>query len=296
MQSEAPQPPVYLPLAEEWEDESAPDYSNFSLIDEAVPANVPLWREAFCGLDFIKLRASPVYYGIGVPRGDGSAVIVIPGFMGSDVYLTEFRWWLRRMGYRAYQSKIGRNWDCLEISGAKIKETVDRAYAKTGRKVHLVGHSLGGIIARAVATLYPEKIASVTTLGSPFRAVSAHPLVLMMGDLVRDRVHRRVRKQTGKINTGCFTGKCTCGMVKAARKFIPETLPQMSVYSKTDGVVDWRVCYNNTDPQSRCVEVKGTHCGLAFNAEVYKEVARFLKAATEHEDEAEPEEELAASS
>lgn len=263
-----------FPIENEWEAE--PNYSAYSLIDDAIPAKVPLWKELFVGLDYALLRASPVYYGIGVPRGDGSAVIVLPGFMGSDMYLFEFRLWLRRIGYRAYSSRIGRNWDCLEVSGAKIQATIERAYKETGKPVHLIGHSLGGIIARAVATMNQgEMIASVTTLGSPFRAVSAHPLVLAMGDLIRGKVHRQKAKENGSVNPDCFSGQCSCGMVSAARRFIPESLPQMAIYTKSDGVVDWRYCFGE-NPDARVTEVKGTHCGLAFNPAVYSSVAKFL--------------------
>ena len=65
------------------------------------PANVPLWREALFGVDWLSLRLSPVYYGVGVPHGDGSPVIVIPGFLGSDTYLFEMYYWLRRIGYNS---------------------------------------------------------------------------------------------------------------------------------------------------------------------------------------------------
>jgi hypothetical protein len=61
---------------------------------------LPLWREAFLGMDWIALRMSSVYRGIGIPRGDGSAVVVIPGFMGSDQYLGDMNAWLKRIDYR----------------------------------------------------------------------------------------------------------------------------------------------------------------------------------------------------
>ena len=48
------------------------------------PAPVPIWREGLAGLDWLALRASPVFYGCGVPRGDGSAAVLVPGFLGTD--------------------------------------------------------------------------------------------------------------------------------------------------------------------------------------------------------------------
>ena len=56
-------------------------------------------------------------------------------------------------------------------------DTVEKDYAETGRKVHVIGHSLGGVLARAVASQMPEHVASVITLAAPFRGVSIHPMI-----------------------------------------------------------------------------------------------------------------------
>jgi hypothetical protein len=72
------------------------------------PAGSPIWLEALFPLDWIALHASPVYYGFGVPRGHGEPVILVPGFLGDDRYLTEMHLWLRRVGYRPYFSGIGK--------------------------------------------------------------------------------------------------------------------------------------------------------------------------------------------
>jgi hypothetical protein len=62
--------------------------------------SLPIWLELLAGIEMLYLRVSPVYWGFGVPPGDGSAVVVVPGFMLTDLYLTEFRVWLRRVGCR----------------------------------------------------------------------------------------------------------------------------------------------------------------------------------------------------
>src|SRR5689334_25375784 len=111
------------------------------------------------------LHASPVYYGIGVPRGDNSAVVLLPGFLGSDLYLVELFAWLQRIGYRPYFSGIGLNADCPNLLiRYGLNATLDRARRETRRKIHLLGHSLGGLLARAAAAERPGQIASVITL------------------------------------------------------------------------------------------------------------------------------------
>ena len=232
----------------------------------------PLWREAFVGLDWLALRSSPVYYGFGVPRGDGSAVIVIPGFMGTDMYLQEIFYWLRRIGYRPYMSRIGWNAECINTLVNRLSETVAKAQAETGGKVHLIGHSLGGVIARSAAAQRPDRVASVITLGSPFRGIRSHPLVLAAGERIRERI----RRQNGELQPDCYTGYCGCDAVTAMQRALPETVRQSAVYTRSDGVVDWRVCV--TDDPATNFEVSGTHVGLVFNASVYGLIAQRLQA------------------
>lgn len=235
------------------------------------PAERPLWREIFVGLDWLALRSSPVYYGIGIPRGDDSAVIVIPGFMGTDFYLQEVYYWLRRIGYRSYMSRIGWNAECVNTLVDRLSETISKAHSQTGRKVHLIGHSLGGVIARSAAAQWPEKTSSVITLGSPFRGIRSHPLVLAAGERVRERI----RRQGGSLQPDCYTGYCGCEAVIAVQNGLPKSVFQTAIYTRTDGVVDWRVCV--TDDHSTNFEVSGTHVGLVFNARVYGLIAKRLK-------------------
>ena len=241
--------------------------------------SLPLWREAFLGIDWLALRMSAVYRGIGVPRGDGSAVVVIPGFMGSDQYLGDMHAWLRRIGYTPYLSGIGRNSECPEVLTKRLHETIAAAHEETGRRVHLIGHSLGGVLARGAAARWPALVASVTTMASPFRGVRVHPFVLQTAYLVRGRIlQRQMREIKGmedQPQPNCYSGQCTCEFLNALRSDFPRSVPQLALYTRSDGVVDWRCCINELGDGSD-VEVPGTHVGLAFNPQVYRHIANFL--------------------
>jgi pimeloyl-ACP methyl ester carboxylesterase len=232
------------------------------------PAAVPIWREALVGLDWLALRASPVFYGRGIERGDGAPVVVVPGFLGSDRYLFELRGWLGRIGYRAHLSRIGRNAECLDLLAGRLAATVDAAHAETGRRVHVIGHSLGGMLSRVVAARRPDRVASVVTLGSPFRGIRSHPLVIRAAGAVRARLQREGR------GTNCYTGACACDTIRALGT--RPRVPQIAVYTKTDGIVDWRACID--DNPGANVEVSGTHIGLVFNPAVYRLIAARLAA------------------
>lgn len=239
---------------------------------EERPASVPIWREALFGFDWLALRTSPVLYGCGIPRGDGAPVVVVPGFLGSDLYLLEMYFWLGRIGYRPFLSRIGRNAECLDLLVGRLLGTVEEARASTGRPVHLIGHSLGGMLARSAAVRRPDRIASVITLGSPFRGIRSHPLVMQAASTVRARIRSRAEQRDGRPD--CFTGACQCDTVAALQAPLPSSVPQIAIYTKTDGIVDWRSCIN--DDAQADVEVSGTHVGLAWNPKVYRIIAERL--------------------
>jgi pimeloyl-ACP methyl ester carboxylesterase len=221
------------------------------------------------GRDWVSLRLSRVFGGHGVPRGSGEPVVVVPGFLGSDRYLAEFRHWLKRIGYVPYYSRIGTNADCLDSLMSRLQETVQQARSETGMPVRLIGHSLGGTLARTLAAHDPEHIAQVITLGSPIQAVRVHPMLLVAADVVR----RRARNSDGRPDT-CYTVGCSCAFVSSASETPPASVARAAIYTKTDGVVEWRCCLEDDDTLN--IEVKGTHAGLAFNPQVYRAVAELL--------------------
>jgi triacylglycerol lipase len=230
----------------------------------------PILREALWGVDWLALHASRVYYGLGAPRGDGSAVVLIPGFLGNDYYLTELHLWLSRIGYKPYMSRIGLNADCLDKLSKRLIETIERAQAKTKKPVHLIGHSLGGILARSVAARHEKSVASVIALGSPFRGIRSHPMVIWTSEQVRARILREQQQE----RPACYTGYCNCETVKAWESPFPKSISQTAVYTQTDGIVDWRACVDRDAANN--FEVSGTHVGLVVNPQVYRIIAARL--------------------
>ena len=233
---------------------------------------LPLWQEALVGIEVVLLHASPTYYGLGVPHGDGSGVVIIPGFLTSDIYTVELFAWLQRIGYQPYFSGIGLNADCPNLLiRYGLLETLDHARRETRRKVHLIGHSLGGLLARALAASRPRDVASVITLGAPFRGAVVHPGVQRLVDGVRQKI---LKSRGEAVLPACYTGECTCSFLGSLRRDLPQTIRETAIYSRTDGVVDWHFCC--TGEEEKDFEVTGTHLGLAFNPEVYRIVAERL--------------------
>ncbi len=246
--------------------------------DESVAIELPFWQEALFGIEVLLLHATPVYYGIGAPRGDESAVVMIPGFLASDIYLLEMYAWLQRIGYRPYYSGIGLNAECPNLLiRSRLNQTIDRARRETGAKIHILGHSLGGLLARSVAAERAGEVASVITLGSPFRGTVLHPTVQQAVDAVRKRI---LLTQGDSVLPTCYTGQCTCSFLNALRRDLPESVHETAIYTRMDGFVDWHYCITG-DPE-KDIEVSGTHVGLAFNPVVYGIIAERLAMAQQN--------------
>jgi pimeloyl-ACP methyl ester carboxylesterase len=113
------------------------------------------------------LFTDPVFWGWGVPRGDGHPVLVLPGLLGGDQYLELLRGWLRRIGYRPVASGLDSNPGWSEELVRDLGTIAARAAERDGRRVTIVGHSLGGVQGRSIAFRRPDTVRHVITLGSP---------------------------------------------------------------------------------------------------------------------------------
>lgn len=222
-------------------------------------------------LELARLLVDPVFHGQGVPHGNGSPIVAIPGFLAGDSSLAVMRSWLRRIGYDARSSGIVSNIDCSDRAVDALERRLESIAVSSGRGVALVGHSRGAHFAKALATRRPELVSSVISLGAgletPF-AISVPTQAAVAAArgiqaLTRDRIARN----------GCFTATCRCPFTRDYSTEFPGHVPLTSIYSKGDGVVRWRAC---VVPYARCVEVTGSHVGLAFNRKVYRELAETL--------------------
>ena len=229
----------------------------------------PIWKETLWPADWWSLRFSPVYYGRGLPRGDGSAVVLVPGFLGSDAYLCELYFWLGRIGYRPYMSGIGVNAECPGRLTRRLLRTMERARLETGRPVRVIGHSLGGIVGRSACLQRPELVSQLICLGSPLQSVRAHPALLVAAALLRLTLATLAVQ-----HHDCLTDRCRCGFAQQASRPLPRVIHHAAVYSQADGVVDW---HDSQEEDARLNhEVGGTHIGLVYNPRAYRVVAELL--------------------
>ncbi|MCZ6545314.1 MAG: alpha/beta hydrolase [Chloroflexi bacterium] len=232
----------------------------------------PLWREPFVWAEWVALRASPVYYGVGVSQGHGQPVVVVPGVFGTDAYLTELFHWLARVGYAPQRSGIGVNIGCPDAGTERLERTLERITAATGQAAHVIGHSLGGLQARCIANERPELVDTLIMLGAPIQDhLQAHPTVLRAAQLLAAE-----HGEDGQ--GGCFSRASRCPFPARLGRARSPQVRRYSVYSRNDGVVDWRACPEAE--AARNVEVTSTHLGLVFHPDVYRLIGRLLAGAT----------------
>jgi pimeloyl-ACP methyl ester carboxylesterase len=246
---------------------------NLHLQDHSVrPRGTPIWNELWAGVDWLALRASPVYFGLGIPRGSGEPVIVVPGFFGHDVTLSELYWWLARIGYRPYYSELGFNTDCPDASAEALLGVARRAMRETGLPVRLIGHSLGALIARSVALESPESVDTVISLAGPFNDIAyVHPTLMEAMAAVRSRAGTTL---TANVRPTCYTGHCSCDFTRNMLNPGPARFRRFALYAEFDGLVDPRSCVENEPDLNTGIAT--THYGIIASACAYRVIAERL--------------------
>ena len=232
----------------------------------------PLWREARIGLETAALLRDPVLRGHGVEDGRGQPVLLIPGFMAGDGSLALMANWLRRTGHRPSRAGMLANVDCSGAAVERLEKRLEKLVREQGSRAAIVGQSRGGGLAKVLASRRPELVAGIVTLGSP----QADPLAVH--PLVRAQVRAVARLGSlgapGLFKSSCLDGDCCIDFWERQRGGLPRGVGFVSVYSKSDGVVDWRACL---DPAAdRLVEVRTSHCGMAVHPSVWRAVADAL--------------------
>jgi len=195
-------------------------------------------------------------------------VLLIPGFLAGDASLIVLAGWLRRRGHDVHTSGIRLNVGCagreLDRLGTVLEALEER--------VVVIGQSRGGTLARALAARHPDRVAAVMTLGSPvLDQLAVSPSVLRTVRSVAWLGDFGVR---GLFTNECRDGGCCSEFRALLQAPLREDAPAVAVYSRSDAIVDWRACL---DPAAEWVEVDGSHCGMAVNAGVYRELERLLK-------------------
>jgi len=210
-----------------------------------------------------------------LPMGDGHTIMTIPGFMGADGSTSQLRRFLNHRGYNAIPWGLGRNASEVRSENiddflqhrAKMEEIIgeraEKEFLASGRKFTLIGWSLGGLYAVAVAHQYPQWIRQVITLGTPFGDPRGTALYSVMGRMYdnKDNVDEDgLRRWVEHTYSG--------GKLK---------VPVLTLYSESDGIVGTGIARCQGDPRYVTnMAVMASHVGFPFNPLVFAVIANHL--------------------
>jgi pimeloyl-ACP methyl ester carboxylesterase len=186
-----------------------------------------------------------------LPRGDGHAVLIVPGFVQDELAVAPLKQALGRLGYQAHTWDQGKNRGFSRAALASLRAQAEGLARSTGGTVSLIGWSLGGIFARELAFEIPDEIRLVITLASPFgryrHASNMHWAYSVVSENHVDEIDD--------------------DMVFRIRQPLP--VPSTAIYSRTDGFVAWETCVEEAlCKTNENIEVLGSHAGLGFNVQV----------------------------
>lgn len=234
----------------------------------------PLWREARLGLEAAALVRDPIFRGDGVSDGRGQPVLLIPGFLAGDPSLTMMARWLKRTGHRPSRAGMVANVNCAGNVTPKLEQRLERLVSEQDQRAAIVGQSRGGTLAKVLAHRRPDLVSGLVALGSPqLDPLAVHPLVRLQ---VEGVARLGSLGAPGLFKRSCLDGDCCSGFWEELAAPLARGVGFVSVYSKTDGVVDWRSCL---DPHAGShVEIRASHCGMAVSREAWRAVAEALGA------------------
>lgn len=173
-------------------------------------------------------------------------VVVVPGYLASDRSTAVLRAVIARDGHRVRGWGLGRNTGHATRSAESLLAQV-RAIAERARQpVDLVGWSLGGAIARTVAQRDPSVVRRIVTLATPMHGPHATSFAhRMRADALREGRER----------------------ADSARR-APAPVPVTVIWSRRDGIVQWRSQQDRDNAWAEHVEVGATHLGMTFSPHV----------------------------
>jgi triacylglycerol lipase len=199
-------------------------------------------------------------------------VLLVPGFLAGDATLKAMSTFLRHQGFRTYRSQIHVNAGCTREAADRLERRIETIAIRRNRKVTIVGHSLGGMLARGLASRRPDLIEGIVSMGSPVLAPGAIHRVLAWDAEMLARLTRAGFR--GLMSSDCFGGECARQSFEESKLPIDPEIAFTAIYSKRDGIVDWKACL---DPAAQHVEVRTSHVGMAVDPIVMDHVLAALR-------------------
>ncbi len=191
---------------------------------------------------------------LGAPSGDDRTALLVPGFKTTDRSLAPLRTFLGQRGHDAREWGFGVNDGDVDALLERTKERVVELAEESGRPINVVGWSLGGVYAREAARDHPDAVHRVATMATPLFGPRHTVGKTFYSDEQLDRIDEQIDE----------------------RSATPIERPILAIYSRNDGIVDWRACPDDASPDVRNVQVASGHIGMGLDPTVWRRIADFL--------------------
>ncbi|MGJ8668624.1 MAG: esterase/lipase family protein [Oceanococcus sp.] len=197
------------------------------------------------------------------PRGDGLAVLIIPGFGQSEKSTHGLRNILQQQGFQTLDWGMGRNMGLKPGMTTKLLNKLRKLHQNNGQAAAVVGWSLGGVIARELARKDPTLVSHVISLGSPIAGGHSTTLQPLLG-LINGKAKGRKAGHD-------------------PQRYAPPPVPCTALYTRSDGIVNWQAALEPDTARTENIEVHGSHLGLGFNPAVWLAICHRLSPQTRNQ-------------
>jgi pimeloyl-ACP methyl ester carboxylesterase len=223
--------------------------------------------------ELARLMASPVYYGVGLPRGTGRTVLLLPGLFGNDLYLEPVHRWLRRLGHHPVRSRLAVNAGCPERLSRQVESELARE--ELAGPVALVGHSRGGLLAWAIAARLGARTSHLVLIASPVAPMRAPPGAGGPTTAAAPGVVDASLRARRLLDPDCTFPDCGCPFIEDLRRSLHPAARVVSFSTRDDAVVVPAACRVEG---AQNIELRGTHSGLVYNTDLLRELAALIAA------------------
>ncbi|MGB2426852.1 MAG: esterase/lipase family protein [Alteromonas sp.] len=233
------------------------------MFDELAPPTKRLsLREIQAPLDWLQTIVTLPQL-LSMPKGDGRPVLLAPGFMTDKWSMRPLKGFLDKLGYDVYDWNLGRNRGDVDEDIVRLGRQTLELSLELDRPITLIGWSLGGVLCREVARLFPDAVSEVITMGTP---VTGGPKYTAPGK--RYAAQKNIDMDELEIEI-------------AERNAIGFSQPITVLFSKLDGIVSWQAALDVYNQQARHIEIDGTHLGIGFHRDSWRAIAYILAGQSE---------------
>lgn len=232
----------------------------------------PIWREGRMWLELMQLSMHPISRGVGFPEGKGRPVFLIPGYMAGDTSLSALDRALTAAGFDVEVTGFRLNVACASKLIDDLEARLESHVKQTGKRAVIIGQSRGGALGRWLVARRPDLVARLITLGTPLKDPFAVHILLLLNFGLMSALGALTDGEI--LSMACLSPSGCCkGLWTEATQPLPKDVKLTAIFSKSDGMVDWRACL---DPAADHVEVDSSHLGMAFNVDTMRAIAHEL--------------------